>query len=214
MTEYFIVWFAGKCARDVDIATTTESDVIYKEHTIFSSSVQDIVLGVVFSVLALLIVFITVYYQYRRYRRQRRMQQYLRYCIVWFLCFFFFIFFVSSPELKAQVSFTNRLSSFGLSRYFSHFHLLLQDQYTNFNRTWHKASFGKGIQICSNKGSCPYPRGVNNEIAKIHLGSLNKNLPYPKPMGQFQANVTQSILEWRRFKFVQMKCHTLSKLRW
>ncbi|XP_061168103.1 uncharacterized protein LOC133177034 [Saccostrea echinata] len=65
------------CHRDQEVITTTESEVIYKEHAIFSSSVQDIVLGIVFSVLALLIVFVTVYYQYRRYRRQRRMQQYL-----------------------------------------------------------------------------------------------------------------------------------------
>ena len=152
MTEYFIVWFAGKCARDVDIATTTESDVIYKEHTIFSSSVQDIVLGVVFSVLALLIVFITVYYQYRRYRRQRRMQQYLRYCIVWFLCFFFFIFFVSSPELKAQVSFTNRLSSFGLSRYFHIFIFFSRTNTPISTELGTKHPLGRGFKFVQIKG--------------------------------------------------------------
>lgn len=69
--------FSGECLKDQNVATTPESEVIYKPHSIFSSSVQDIVLGIVFSVLALLIVFVTVYYQYRRYRRQRRMQQYL-----------------------------------------------------------------------------------------------------------------------------------------
>lgn len=68
---------SGECHKDQNVATTPESEVIYKPRTIFSSSVQDIVLGIVFSVLALLIVFVTVYYQYRRYRRQRRMQQYL-----------------------------------------------------------------------------------------------------------------------------------------
>ena len=26
----------------------------------------------------------------------------------------------------------------------------------------------KGLQICSNEGSCPVPRGHNQEIAKIH----------------------------------------------
>ena len=30
----------------------------------------------------------------------------------------------------------------------------------------------------------------------------------PKPLGQFQPNLTQSILEWRGFKLVQMKGHT------
>lgn len=68
---------SGECLKDQNDASTPESEVIYKPRTIFSSSVQDIVLGIVFSILALLIVFVTMYYQYRRYRRQRRMQQYL-----------------------------------------------------------------------------------------------------------------------------------------
>ncbi|XP_056018676.1 uncharacterized protein LOC125668520 isoform X5 [Ostrea edulis] len=66
----------GECHR-YRLLTTTGSEVIYKEQAVFSSSVQDIVLGVVFSVVALLIVFVTIHYQYKRYRRQRRMQQYL-----------------------------------------------------------------------------------------------------------------------------------------
>ncbi|XP_056018673.1 uncharacterized protein LOC125668520 isoform X2 [Ostrea edulis] len=68
--------FTGECHR-YRLLTTTGSEVIYKEQAVFSSSVQDIVLGVVFSVVALLIVFVTIHYQYKRYRRQRRMQQYL-----------------------------------------------------------------------------------------------------------------------------------------
>ena len=56
----------------------------------------------------------------------------------------------SSPELKAQVSFSDRLSSVCLSvhlsvrpsvNFFSHFQLLLQNHWANFN-TWHKASLG------------------------------------------------------------------------
>ena len=30
----------------------------------------------------------------------------------------------------------------------------------------------KGIQVCSNEGRHPFPRGDNNEIAKIHLQNL------------------------------------------
>ena len=59
----------------------------------------------------------------------------------------------SSPELKAQVSFSDHLSSGAclsvrlsvcLSVNFSHFHLLLQNHWANFNQTWHKASWGEG----------------------------------------------------------------------
>ena len=49
------------------------------------------------------------------------------------------VVFFSSPELKAQVSFSDCL----LSVNFSHFELLLQNHWANFNQTWHKASLGK-----------------------------------------------------------------------
>ena len=56
----------------------------------------------------------------------------------------------SSPELKAQVSFSDQncpvsvviVVVVGVN--FSHFHLLLQNHWPNFNQTWHKASFGEG----------------------------------------------------------------------
>ena len=60
----------------------------------------------------------------------------------------------SSPELKAQVSFSDHLSSVVclsvrlpsvcLSVNFSHFHLLLQNHWAVFNQTWHKVSLGEG----------------------------------------------------------------------
>ena len=63
----------------------------------------------------------------------------------------------SSPELKAQVSFSDHLSSVVclsvrlsvrlsvcLSVNFSHFHLLLQNHWANFNQTWHKVFLGEG----------------------------------------------------------------------
>ena len=54
-----------------------------------------------------------------------------------------FCLVVSSPELKTQASFSDCLSSVCPSVYFSHF-LLLQNHWTNFNKTWHKASLGEG----------------------------------------------------------------------
>ena len=51
----------------------------------------------------------------------------------------------SSPEPKAQVSFSDQfVLSVVIVENFSHFHLLLQNHQTNFNQTWHKASFGEG----------------------------------------------------------------------
>ena len=43
---------------------------------------------------------------------------------------------------------------------FSHFSLLLQNQWTNFNQTWHKASLSEGDSIfIPNEGSHPFLRG-------------------------------------------------------
>ena len=49
--------------------------------------------------------------------------------------------------------------SFHLSVNFSHFHLLLKNNWANFNKTWHKASLGEGDssffkwRVMSNEGS-------------------------------------------------------------
>ena len=40
---------------------------------------------------------------------------------------------------------------------------------TNFNQTWQAQSIlGEGIQVCSNEGPHPFPRGDNYEMAKIY----------------------------------------------
>ena len=77
----------------------------------------------------------------------------------------------SSPEPKAFLIKICPLSVavvvvVGVVVNFSHFHLLLQNHWANFNQTWHKASSGEGD--CSNEGPRPFPRGDNYEIAKIH----------------------------------------------
>ena len=84
--------------------------------------------------------------------------------------------FISSPELKAQVSFSDHLSSIclsvclsvRLSVNFSNFSSSSQNHWANFNQTWHKASLGRGVQFCSKEGPRPFLRGDNYEIAKIN----------------------------------------------
>ena len=48
---------------------------------------------------------------------------------------------------------------------FQHFHLLLQNNWTNFNQTWLKLSLGEGDSSLF-KGD--FPTGDNDEMAKIH----------------------------------------------
>ena len=70
----------------------------------------------------------------------------------------------SSPELKAQVSFSDHLSSVvclsvRLSVNFSHFHLLLQNHWGKFNQTWHKASLGEGDSSLFKWRAPPFSKG-------------------------------------------------------
>ena len=65
----------------------------------------------------------------------------------------------SSPELKAQMTFSDRLSSVCLSVNFSHFNLLLQYHWANINQTWHKDPWEEGIQVYANKGPRPFAKG-------------------------------------------------------
>jgi hypothetical protein len=68
----------------------------------------------------------------------------------------------SSPELKAQVSFSDHLLSVVcLSWRLSvrHFQLLLQNRLANFNRSWHKSSLGKGDSELFKWRTTPFPKG-------------------------------------------------------
>ena len=81
----------------------------------------------------------------------------------------------SSPELKAQVIFSNHLSSVCPSVCLYTFHIFIY-----FSRTIEPIStklgtkhpWVKGIQVCSNEGPRPFPRGDNYEIVKIHWRNL------------------------------------------
>ena len=46
-----------------------------------------------------------------------------------------------------------------LSVNFSHFHLLLQNHWANFNQTWHKVSLGKGDSSLFKWRATPFPKG-------------------------------------------------------
>jgi hypothetical protein len=85
--------------------------------------------------------------------------------------------------------------------------LLLQNHWANFNQTWHKSSLGEEIQVSSNEGNYPSPRGDNSET-KNTLKSLKKSSS-PEPAGQIQSNLVQIIFGWREFKFVQIKVQVL-----
>lgn len=68
----------GKCLSDQQSNRhDDEPDVTYKEEAIFSSSAVDIVLGLMFSVAAIITLSMTAYYMYRKYQRRRRLQQFL-----------------------------------------------------------------------------------------------------------------------------------------
>ncbi|XP_033738079.1 uncharacterized protein LOC117325748 [Pecten maximus] len=71
--------FTGKCLSDQEYNSNRndEPDVTYKEQAIFSASAVDIVLGLMFSVAAIITVSMTAYYMYRKYQRRRRLQQFL-----------------------------------------------------------------------------------------------------------------------------------------
>ena len=66
-----------------------------------------------------------------------------------------------------------RCQSVRLSVNFSHFHLLLQNHWANFNQTWHKYLYlWMGFKFAKLKRPHLFPRGYNNEIAKIHWWNL------------------------------------------
>ena len=100
---------------------------------------------------------------------------------------------VSSPELKAQVSYSDRpLSIVRLSVRLSvckvlHFRLLLQNRWANFNQTWHKSSLGEGILNCLNEEDCSSLKGDNHKRVK-NIENFKKSSS-PEPACQFQSNL-------------------------
>ena len=82
------------------------------------------------------------------------------------------LIFLSSPEPKAQVSFSDQNLSVdcccGHRKLFT-FSSSSQEPLGQFQPNLAQIILWvKGIQLCSNEGSCPFPRGNNYKIAKIH----------------------------------------------
>ncbi|XP_063413324.1 uncharacterized protein LOC134695824 [Mytilus trossulus] len=65
---------------EIQQGSTTSSgpEVVYKESQLFSATTLDVVLGVLFGVVALCILAVTSLYLYRRHQRRRRLQNFLR----------------------------------------------------------------------------------------------------------------------------------------
>ena len=117
-----------------------------------------------------------------------------------------------SPELKAQVSFSDGSPSSVCplvcqSENFWHFHLLLQNHRTNFNKTWHKASFGLGDSSLFRWRATPFSRGDNYELkgqvsfSGHNLSVLRRRCKHftfssssPESLDQFQPTLARSIL--------------------
>jgi hypothetical protein len=75
----------------------------------------------------------------------------------------------SSPELKAQVSYSDRLLSVvRLSVNFYIFDFFSRTAGPILTKLGINHPWGEGVQICSNEGDCPSRRGDNSETVKLH----------------------------------------------
>ena len=96
-----------------------------------------------------------------------------------------------SPDVQRPSVRPSVCLSVCLSVNFSHFHLLLQNHWANFNQTWHKASLGVGdssFQVCTNEGPHIIPRGDNYEIVKIHWEDRFKNFLFNSHWSNLNSN--------------------------
>ena len=122
------------------------------------------------------------------------------------VCVYGFLF--SSPWLKAQVSFSYRLSSVLLS---INFHICI----FFYRTTWLFSTklvteypWVKGIQVCTNEKPRPFPGEDNYEIAKIHWRNFNIFL-LQNPLANFNqtwhkaslGEGNSSLFKWRTVQF-------------
>ena len=76
---------------------------------------------------------------------------------------------------------------------FSHFHLLLQNHWANFNQTWHKASLGEEDSNLFKRWAPPSSKARKLGKSKNILTKFNKSSSQ-EPLDKFQPNLAQSIL--------------------
>ena len=128
-----------------------------------------------------------------------------------------FLFF-NSPELKAQVSLPDRLSSVvrlsvRLSVNFSHFHLLLQNHWANFNQTGHIASLGERDSSLFKWKALPFSKGrclrnSGNALLKF------KNLLLQSPTGSISTRLGTTHPLVTLTQGFTIRTIQLSKRRW
>ena len=124
-----------------------------------------------------------------------------------------FYFFISAPELKAQVSINDRLLSVcPFVRSFVRPSVCKlstlpssPEPLGQFQLNLAQSILGwREIQVSSNEGPCPFPRGDIYEITEIHWRILIK-FSSPEQLGKFQPNIAQTIRGWRGLKVLQIR---------
>ena len=130
--------------------------------------------------------------------------------------------FFSSPELRAQVSFSDRLSS--VVCLFVHpsvrpsvfnvfiFRLLLKNHWANFNQTWHKAFLGERDSSLFNWRAPPFSEGRLLQNSKNTLTKL-KNLLLQNHLSNFNQTCNNASLDEGHSSSVKWKATPFSK-RW
>ena len=119
----------------------------------------------------------------------------------------------SSPELKAEVSFSDRLLSVVCLSFCLFVRLKTFHIFNFFSRTtWPistkhatKHPWVKKIQVCSNEGSRPFPRGDNTENVKLYWKYLK--IFFSRTVWPIWTKLGTKHPWVEGFKFVQMKGH-------
>ena len=131
----------------------------------------------------------------------------------------FFRFF-SSPELKAQVSFSDHLSSvvcpsvclsvcLSICKLFT-FSTSSPEPLGQFQPNLAQSILWReGFNFLQMKGPRPFPRGDNYEIRKIHWWNLKKSSS-PEPLSKFQPILAQASLDDRDSSFFKWRTNKFS----
>ena len=86
-------------------------------------------------------------------------------CIVYLIVYLLFGWFLAQLSRRLKWAFPNKICPLSVVVVvvvvvnFSHFHLLLQNQWANFNQSWHKASLGKGDSSLYKWRAPPFSKG-------------------------------------------------------
>jgi hypothetical protein len=118
-------------------------------------------------------------------------------------------FVFSSPELKAQVSFTDRLLSVWR---LSVRHFFFRTAWPISTKVGTNHPYAKRIQNCTNEAHPPSPRGDNSERVKIYW-TFFKNLLLQKKQASFNKTWYKSSLGKGNSKLYKSRARSFSKGR-